>query len=111
MALKSAVLYEKMDPFIKSQRTELVKKINAVYYFEVSKAKGEPPEVQSQKWNRRKVGTADATFTMIDDDKIVMAQGKLNPQQAFMQGKMNIKGNMAAATKFTPDLLPKDAKF
>jgi len=24
---------------------------------------------------------------------------------------MKIKGNMAAATKFTPDLLPKDAKL
>lgn len=48
---------------------------------------------------------------MLDDDMISMAQGKLNPQQAFMQGKMKIKGNMAAATKFTPDLLPKDAKL
>ena len=24
----------------------------------------------------------------------------------FMQGKMKIKGNMAAATRFTPDLFP-----
>jgi len=28
-----------------------------------------------------------------------------------MQGKMKIKGNMAAAMKFTPDLLPEDIKF
>lgn len=27
-----------------------------------------------------KVGTADATFAMLDDDMIAMAQGKLNPQ-------------------------------
>ncbi|CAK92171.1 unnamed protein product (macronuclear) [Paramecium tetraurelia] len=118
MALKSAALFEKMDPFIKSQGAELVKKINAVYYFEVSKAKGETPEVWTVDLkngtgaiSKGKVGTADATFTMIDDDMIAMAQGKLNPQQAFMQGKMKIKGNMAAATKFTPDLLPKDAKL
>jgi 3-hydroxyacyl-CoA dehydrogenase/3a,7a,12a-trihydroxy-5b-cholest-24-enoyl-CoA hydratase len=25
---------------------------------------------------------------------------------AFMQGKMKIKGNMAKATKFTPELFP-----
>ncbi|CAK84345.1 unnamed protein product (macronuclear) [Paramecium tetraurelia] len=40
-----------------------------------------------------------------------MAQGKLNPQQVFMQGKMKIKGNMAAATKFILNLISKDAKF
>ncbi|CAD8189090.1 unnamed protein product [Paramecium pentaurelia] len=39
MDLKSVVLFQKMDPFIKSQGAELVKKINADYYFEVSKAK------------------------------------------------------------------------
>lgn len=32
--------------------------------------------------------------------------GKLNPNNAFMTGKMKIKGNMAKATKFTPDLFP-----
>ena len=36
-----------------------------------------------------------------------MCNGKLNPQMAFIQGKMKIKGSMALATKFTPDLFPK----
>ena len=49
---------------------------------------------------------ADATFTMTDDDFEAVCLGKLNPQMAFMQGKMKIKGNMAKATKFTPDLFP-----
>ena len=33
--------------------------------------------------------------------------GKLNPQMAFIQGKMKIKGSMSLASKFTPDLFPK----
>jgi putative sterol carrier protein len=53
----------------------------------------------------------DATFTMLDDDFMQLAAGKLNPQSAFMGGKMKIKGNMAKAMKFTPDVLPKDAKL
>jgi putative sterol carrier protein len=49
----------------------------------------------------------DALFTMTDDDFVQVCTGKLNPQMAFIQGKMKIKGSMPLATKFTPDLFPK----
>lgn len=48
---------------------------------------------------------------MLDDDFIALSQQKLTPQTAFMQGKMKIRGNMKAAMKFKPDILPKDAKL
>ena len=50
---------------------------------------------------------AAATFTMIDEDYLQVVDGKLNPQMAFLQGKMKIKGNMKKANLFTPELFPK----
>jgi 3-hydroxyacyl-CoA dehydrogenase/3a,7a,12a-trihydroxy-5b-cholest-24-enoyl-CoA hydratase len=50
---------------------------------------------------------ANATFIVSDDDFYQICTGKLNPQMAFIQGKMKIKGSMSMATKFTPDLFPK----
>jgi 3-hydroxyacyl-CoA dehydrogenase/3a,7a,12a-trihydroxy-5b-cholest-24-enoyl-CoA hydratase len=49
----------------------------------------------------------NALFSVSDEDFYQICQGKLNPQMAFIQGKMKIKGSMALASKFTPDLFPK----
>jgi len=38
---------------------------------------------------------------------MLLVNGQLNAQMAFIQGKMKIKGNLGKATKFTPDLFPK----
>lgn len=51
-------------------------------------------------------GNADATFVMADEVFVSICLGQLNPQIAFLQGKMKIRGSMAKATKFTPDLFP-----
>jgi putative sterol carrier protein len=61
----------------------------------------------SGKAVKAKEGTADATFSLTDEDAVGLFEGKLKPNTLFMQGKMKIKGNMQAAMKFTPDLFPK----
>ena len=46
-----------------------------------------------------KAAKADLTLTVSDDDFVALAEGKLNPQQAFMRGKLKLKGNMGLAMK------------
>ena len=118
MVLKSEKLFESMAPHLATTGKDLVAKIGAVFHFEILSAPGAEGvwfTVDLKNGNgsiaKGKVGTSDATFTMTDDDMIAVANGTLNPQVAFMQGKMKIKGNMAKATKFTPDVLPKGAKL
>lgn len=114
MSLKVETLFDKMAPFLKENGADIVKKVGFVYHIEVAPAKGKPPTTWtidlkngSGSIKKAKEGKADATFAMVDDDAMSLFQGKLNPQTAFMQGKMKIKGNMGAAQKFTPDLFPK----
>ncbi|GKF74345.1 SCP2 sterol-binding domain-containing protein, partial [Tanacetum coccineum] len=59
-------------------------------------------EVSKGKYEGRKPG---ATFSFTDEDFFKIATGKMNPQIAFMRGKMKVKGSLSAAQKFTPDIL------
>ena len=93
---------------------KLIKSVNAVFGFEITQKKGGKPvliyEIDLKNGqgdvHQRKAKNPDAVFTMLDGDFDKVCKGTLNPQIAFMQGKMKIKGNMAAATKFTPELFP-----
>lgn len=114
MTLKVASAFESMIPYLKTSGADAVKKVGAVYHFEVAPAKGQEPTfwtVDLKNGNgsikNGKDGKADATFALLDNDAVDLFAGKLNPQTAFMQGKLKIKGNMQAALKFTPDLFPK----
>jgi 3-hydroxyacyl-CoA dehydrogenase/3a,7a,12a-trihydroxy-5b-cholest-24-enoyl-CoA hydratase len=94
---------------------KLVSKVAAVFQFDILLKKG-GDVVKSWKIDLKnghgscKEGPSDAydaLFTMTDDDFQQVCLGKLNPQMAFVQGKMKIKGSMGKASKFTPDLFPK----
>merc|ERR1712127_499423 len=92
----------------------LIPKVASVFGFEITAKKGAKPSLiysidlknGQGATTRGAPKNADATFTMTDDDFENVCMGKLNPQIAFMQGKMKIKGNMSKAAKFTPDLFP-----
>lgn len=91
----------------------LQKKVNATFGFDILEKKGGK---LLKSWTidlKKDVGVregsekADSTFTVGDSDFVSITEGKLNPQKAFIQGIMKIKGSMALATKFTPELFPK----
>jgi len=92
----------------------VIKKVASIFQFDITEKKGGPVlsswEIDLKNGNGRVTKGAsakpDATFTMTDADFEQVCLGKLNPQIAFVQGKMKIKGNLGKATKFTPDLFP-----
>uniref|UniRef100_A0A182MEE7 SCP2 domain-containing protein n=1 Tax=Anopheles culicifacies TaxID=139723 RepID=A0A182MEE7_9DIPT len=55
-------------------------------------------------------GKADTTMTIADGDMLELALGKLQPQTAFMKGKLKITGNIMLAQKLAP-LLKTEAKL
>ena len=93
---------------------DLIEKVGASYGFEIQRVKGGKVEVVYEidlkngqgAVKKGKPENPDATFTMTDEDFEQVCMGTLQPQIAFMQGKMKIKGNMAKAAKFTPELFP-----
>eukprot|EP00806_Schmidingerella_arcuata_P005749 Macronucleus_6232.p2 GENE.Macronucleus_6232~~Macronucleus_6232.p2 ORF type:complete len:117 (+),score=56.35 Macronucleus_6232:1-351(+) len=116
--MQSVEIFKKIQPLLESQGAGVVAKVGAVYHFEMRAAKGDKPEIITVDLKNGngaitfgKEGKADATFIMLDADFVKLFQGKLKPQDAFMNGKMKIRGNMAKAMKFNPSVLPKGAKL
>lgn len=96
------VFEEQIAKRIKENPSE-AEKINAIYQFEISGPNGGTWVVNLTPGA---VGvttganpSAQCTIAMSDEDFINMLSGKLNPQMAFMSGKLKIKGNMSLAMK------------
>ena len=118
MPLKAEEVFKKMETLLPTHGEAIVKKVGCVYLWELREKKGEEPTYVTinlkdgnGKITMGKEGRPDATFVMLDNDFMKLIGGSLKSQDAFMTGKLKIKGNMAKAMKFTPDVFPKDAKL
>ena len=113
--LKSEGIFGMMAAYLEGGHgKDLIPKVDSVFGFQITTKKGAKPSLIYEidlkngqgHCKEGKPANADATFTMTDDDFEKVCLGKLNPQIAFMQGKMKISGHMGKASKFTPDLFP-----
>jgi (3R)-3-hydroxyacyl-CoA dehydrogenase / 3a,7a,12a-trihydroxy-5b-cholest-24-enoyl-CoA hydratase / enoyl-CoA hydratase 2 len=102
---KASAVMTQLEQKVKASGAALVAQIGGVYEFDIGGADG-----KRQSWTvDLKTGTgavragkpeqAGVTLSLADDDFVSLMTGKLNAQNAFMQGKLKIKGNMALAMK------------
>lgn len=114
--LKAEMVFSAMGGLV-SNSPDLIKKVKGVLQYNITsggqvagtwtvdlKTEGAvyPGEPRS--------GKADATVTVSDDDFMGLALGSLNPQMAFMSGKIKVKGNIMLLQK-TAQLFQSQAKL
>jgi putative sterol carrier protein len=96
-------VFERHMPEKLRGKPDVVAKINAVYQFNISGPQGGQWSVDcTQPGGLVTSGTAAnarCTVQATDADFLNIVNGKLNPQMAFMSGKLRIQGDMALAMK------------
>jgi len=96
-------VFERHMPEKLRAKPDVVSKINAVYQFNISGPDGGQWAVDcTQPGGLVTAGAVDGarcTVTAKDDDFLNIVNGKMNPQMAFMSGKLKIQGDMGMAMK------------
>uniref|UniRef100_A0A803SZ17 SCP2 sterol binding domain containing 1 n=2 Tax=Anolis carolinensis TaxID=28377 RepID=A0A803SZ17_ANOCA len=104
--LQSDLIFEELGRRIKEVGSQLVKKMNAVFQWDIvcgetimaqwtldlKTGSGEVYQGASRK-------PANTVFTLSDHDFMELALGKMKPQKAFLAGKVKVKGNVLLSHK------------
>ncbi|KAK0426657.1 hypothetical protein QR680_009830 [Steinernema hermaphroditum] len=119
--LKSDLLFDELKTRAKEEEAlamDLTKKVNSSFRITINgdggvfkkwtiDAKSFPPQIEEGDGDGKKV---DVEVTIKDEDFMKIAAGTMKPDQAFMQGKLKLKGNLARAMKLKTLLDPKMIK-
>nr|CAH7749030.1 unnamed protein product [Callosobruchus chinensis] len=113
-SLRSDAIFEFIIDEIK-KNPQKAKSIGGVFLYKITKDKKEAKQWtmdlnKAEVYEGEPKQKANTTLTVADEDFILLAEGKLNPQQAFMKGKLKITGNIMLAQKLQP-LLKANAKL
>jgi len=95
---------------------ERFKKINGVFQYNITKDGATAAtwtvdlKTSSVYQGPPQSGKADCTLTLDDENMVQIASGKLNPQAAFIQGKLKVAGNIMLTQKLST-LLKEESKL
>jgi putative sterol carrier protein len=96
-------VFEKHMPERLASKPDVVAKIGSVYQFNISGPGGGQWSVDCTqpggKVSSGQTAAAKCTVSCTDADFLNIVNGKLNPQMAFMSGKLKIQGDMGLAMK------------
>jgi 3-hydroxyacyl-CoA dehydrogenase/3a,7a,12a-trihydroxy-5b-cholest-24-enoyl-CoA hydratase len=106
--LKSQPVFDTMTQAV-SKNADLVDKVKGVFQFNLKTKDGQTVVYTADLKNKPgqvKQGTIegvkpDCTLTVADEDYFDISTGKINAQQAFMQGKLKISGNLMLSQKLS----------